>query len=129
MNPPAAGNKWLRNDNDSSEMIRPAVGSKRPRRDEERLPMNPPCGNESHQPNVTTSENASESYDTPSSVQRPHATAWCLLGKKAIVADINTGSTAHEVELGHIQMVRSIFLVLLACTFLIEAFDLATACL
>lgn len=38
MNLVAAGNKRLWNDNDSSEINPPAVGSKRPRNDEERLP-------------------------------------------------------------------------------------------
>ena len=108
---PAAGSKRLRNDNDSAEMNPSAAGSKRPRNDEERLPINPPCGDESHQPEVFTLEDAAdESYDTPSSPQRPHAAAAFTLGKKTIVVDINSGSTAHV--LGHIQMVRSIFIVL-----------------
>ena len=47
-----------------------------------------------------------------------------FLGKKTIVVDINSGSTAHV--LGHIQMVRSIFIVLFTFRFLIEAFDLVT---
>lgn len=46
-----------------------------------------------HQPEVTTLEDAGESYDTPSSAQRPHAIAAFTLGKKTIV-DINSGSTA-----------------------------------
>ena len=125
MNPPAAGSKRLRNDNYSAEMNPSAVGSKRPRNDEERLKINPPCGDESHQPEVFTLEDANESHDTPSSPQRPHAAAAFTLGKKTIVVDFNSGSTAHV--LGHIQMVGSIFLVLFTFRFLIEAFDLVTS--
>ena len=104
-----------------------AVGSKRPRNDKEWPPINPPCGAESHQPEVFYLEDANESYDTPSSPQSPHAAAAFTLGKKTIVVDINSGSTAHV--LGHIQMVRSIFIVLFTFRFLIEAFDLMTGIL
>ena len=124
INPPAPGNKRLRNVNYSGEKNPAAVGCKRPRSDLERLPINPPCGDESHHPNVSAPENVCES---PSSTQRPHATAGCTLGKTTIVADINSGSAAHV--LGHVQKVRSLFLVLFAFRFLIEVFDLSIACL